>query len=499
MEKKTYSIIIWLSFFFFIILLLVHWRYGHLYLDGGYYVSAGNGVVQGKLPYRDFFFPQGPIYPYFYGVIELITGSSVQSARFISLILSILIFFILVRMLLKHGSYDAASIGAILLSFNSFLAYNLVVEKLNALAGLLLLSGAYFFLKKPYRKNETFALLFFALAVITRYTLLPAGLIVGVWLIWKYRDRYLIIPVSVSLLLVFSISAVFLIKCPEPFLYGIIGVHISAAPGSSYHFGLLTKLGALSQLIEQIPLIIILTLIPGIIISERSIRARLLPNIRENVLWVALIFVTFAHLSANWFHASYQIVILPLWILLLSLVWNRLLVFSGLNFMKKSIIVTLIVGSILTVFAQGRSFMWREKGAIASPFLENVSEVINSLTSPDSIILTDQPLIAFQSDRRLVHGFEGAPFTYTPFWNTTHCQKFSTVNNEMLKQIISSKKPDLLVLTEKSFQIASPGFVVLTKKQTKPIWDIIKSNYKQVKSIEQFGGTADQLIFYLQR
>ncbi|HPB11670.1 MAG TPA: hypothetical protein PLT74_10450, partial [Kiritimatiellia bacterium] len=42
--------------------------FGNLNQDEGWYLYAARAVADGRLTYRDFFFTQGPVMPYLYGL-----------------------------------------------------------------------------------------------------------------------------------------------------------------------------------------------------------------------------------------------------------------------------------------------------------------------------------------------------------------------------------------------------------------------------------------------
>ena len=44
--------------------------FGNLNQDEGWYLYAAQRVAEGAMPYRDFFFTQGPVMPYVYGALE---------------------------------------------------------------------------------------------------------------------------------------------------------------------------------------------------------------------------------------------------------------------------------------------------------------------------------------------------------------------------------------------------------------------------------------------
>jgi len=485
----------------YLALLFLYWRYGYIHLDGGYYVSAGYGVAHGSLPYRDFFFPQGPIYPYVYGLFHFFFGSTVQSTRFLSLLFAVLLFVLVHRVTLKWAGTFAATVAIVLLGLNPFFCYHLVVEKLNALAALFLLGGSILFMLKHNRTILHGSLTLFSLAVTTRYTLLPVLVPVYLWLIWQQRRTplKLVGPFLLQLIIVTGITAPFLIECPDQFLYGIIGVHVSASTGSTYHFGLLNKLAALSQLAKYATLLLFATAPLIISLFFRETRKIVIPGQKELVLWAGLGLISLAHFSANWFHASYQIPLIPLWIMLVSLGLTRLMASLDQTRLWQPVLITLACGGVLTVLAYSPDFIWTSEGAIKSPFLEDVTGEVHRFSGPHDLILTEQPLIAHQAGRKILPGFEGAPFTYTPFWDTARCVQFSTVNDEMLEEILRNHRARLLVLGVEAFRLASPGFVLVEQERFEKTWRLIHSYYQPVAEIPDFAGTGDTLTFYIPR
>jgi hypothetical protein len=291
----------------------------------------------------------------------------------------------------------------------------------------------------------------------------------------------------------------FLVICREQFLYGIIGVHVSAGTDSVYHFGILSRLGALSELIRSVPILVFCTIPVVLALAFREFRSRIIPSGEERAAWVAVGLISLAHLAANWCHASYQIVVLPLWTVLVAVGIGRFLEIPALAAWRKPVVVMLLAGGCFTVLSQGRNFIWYTGQGAASPFLEEVASKVAGLTSSYERILTDQPLIAHQAKRVLTHGFEGAPFTYTPSWDTGKCLRFATVNDEMLRGIIENHLPGMLALTPQSFRMASPGFYFIPEERHGQLWEMIDRHYQPVAKFERFAGTADTLTLYLPR
>ena len=58
--------------------------------DEGYYASAAGLVAAGGHPYRDFFYPQGPILPYIYAPVVTMAGHSLRALRVLSALMGAL-------------------------------------------------------------------------------------------------------------------------------------------------------------------------------------------------------------------------------------------------------------------------------------------------------------------------------------------------------------------------------------------------------------------------
>ncbi len=158
-------------------------------LDEGFYLLASKLVYAGRVPYRDFFFPQAPGLPYVYGLWMLATGASWWSARMLSGLLSMGLGVCLFRHLLALYRQPALAVaGALLYLANAMVLAWHTVAKTYALADLLLF-GAYLqvFAQRdsPSGRRSFGTGLLVALAVDVRLYLAAAAPL----LLWQvYRD-----------------------------------------------------------------------------------------------------------------------------------------------------------------------------------------------------------------------------------------------------------------------------------------------------------------------
>lgn len=58
--------------------------------DEGYYATAARLVADGQTPYKDFFYPQMPYFPYIYAPVYKVVGASIVGLRWLSVVFSVL-------------------------------------------------------------------------------------------------------------------------------------------------------------------------------------------------------------------------------------------------------------------------------------------------------------------------------------------------------------------------------------------------------------------------
>ena len=66
-------------------------------LDEGYYLTSGQFVFNGQLPYRDFFFTQTPLSPYIFGLWLKLVGTGWYQARLLGALCTTAIGWLLFR------------------------------------------------------------------------------------------------------------------------------------------------------------------------------------------------------------------------------------------------------------------------------------------------------------------------------------------------------------------------------------------------------------------
>ena len=127
--------------------------WGSLNQDEGWYLYAAQLVHDGKLPYRDFFFTQGPTMPFVYSVLSPLwrsVGSPLHGllgGRVVTLafgFLAILAAVALVRSLVPAARRGLAGLTVFaMLGCNLYHLYFVTIPKTYALASLFVAAGFY--------------------------------------------------------------------------------------------------------------------------------------------------------------------------------------------------------------------------------------------------------------------------------------------------------------------------------------------------------------------
>jgi len=169
-----------------IAVLSVWW--GAVNQDEGWYLYAARLVGEGKLPYRDFFFTQGPVLPFLYSALPI---HGLLSGRLVTLGFSLaatLMAIAFARQLVSPVRRRAVSIAVFaLLSCNLYHVYFTTIPKTYAVGSLFVMAG-FLLLARGW---NFFAALSFAFASGTRISLVLILGVVGVGLlVTRFRQLH---------------------------------------------------------------------------------------------------------------------------------------------------------------------------------------------------------------------------------------------------------------------------------------------------------------------
>lgn len=479
----------------FILMGLFYAVYGRIFLDAGFYLDAARRVMQGEMPYRDFFYVQGPVYPYVYGLPLQWLGLNVFHARLLSLFWGVLALLLAARTAYRNGGGTTGAVIALAaLATVPAHAYFFTAVKLYALAGFFLMA-AFDVLSRPRPGTARYAAaaVLAILAAATRLTLVPAAVLLILTVIVhsvKYRRTIPWTALVAAGVSAAALSLPFLIADREAVLYNLIGIHTSAASGP-YLFSFAKQIRVLAKLVVFYPLLSIG--FAGIVIAVFKGRLRWKQfGLMDGAMLAVIGTVTAAHLSANWFSMGYQSVLMPLTAAWIGGLLGRSMGFRGIG---RTSLVLAAAAALVAGAAGWRQHVWRfDVSAMRS--LAFIGEVIEKQVPPSRTVAACNAVFALQAHRRPTGAFGGAPFTYTPRWDDATCRRYGGMNNRMIIDLIQRREPGALLFESDSFAVGFPGFYPVPQETQDAIFDAVGMHYQETARLRNLGGGEMRLIMY---
>lgn len=131
------SILVLLLVYFYI--LCVDFRF--LTGDEGYFAYASKNILLNKMPYKDFFFPQAFLYPYFLSAWQYLIGESWQTLRLFSAFIASLVGYLIYDIIrLKRNVLYALLGTAIYITCDLTIAYFTIIKNYSLSVFFILLS-----------------------------------------------------------------------------------------------------------------------------------------------------------------------------------------------------------------------------------------------------------------------------------------------------------------------------------------------------------------------
>ena len=409
---------------------------GGLNQDEGWYLYAANLVSEGQLPYRDFFYTQGPVMPCVYSAFTWVWKMwGVLGARMFTLVIGMvgIVFAVALarRMVADQDRSRVSVVVFLLLGCNLYHLYYLAIPKTYALATLFAMMGFYLIDVANGTRLRDFAVsvmsgLCLALAMGTRISLGAMLCVVGLWLLVSRRRKAFVgfaLGGAVGLALLY---VPFL--CDETARAGIVAAQCyHAARGG---FDLTWVIGSLSRLVRwYLPVFIVLGL----------------GDFRRQRMLLFAVFAVFAvQMCAPFPYEDYQVPVMGL-----------LAVFAAVNFVggncSKSVLMVLGLcfacsfGSPLLEHwsTNGQDRFWTiKKSQFELAQLRQVAKEINAIDPGGSDLLTQDLYLAIETGRKVPKGLEMGPF--------------SMLTDDDWRQLLGSYPCEVAALSGYSFAIEPP-------------------------------------------
>ena len=454
---------------------------GGLNQDEGWYLYAAQLVGEGKMPYRDFAYTQGPLMPLCYSFFAWVWKSwGLLGARLLTLCIGLAAIVFTLALARKVASDSTRTIVPLavflLLGCNLYHLYYIAIPKTYALAGLFVSMG--FFLlalaedgsRRRFAALAGIALAFAAGVRISLGAILP---VVGVALLVRRRWSQVVF---------FAIGALVALLA----IYGPCLLDAGARDGfiaaQRYHASrgggdIVWTVGSLSRLVRwYLPIFILLGM--GFTVKASWI-------VRTLGLAFAAVFAV--QILAPFPYEDYQVPIMSLLAVYAAVKFASSCA-SHIGAVRPALLVLGLsfacsFGSPLlekwTTNAQDR-FWTRKKAKCELAQLRDVASRIEALDPGGKELLTQDLYLAIETGRRVPEGLEMGPF--------------ADLDDAEWKKLLESASCRIAALSGYSFAIEPPVCNERPIEKQMEYWAILKKRYRLVDSEADFGQNATTLL-----
>ena len=481
--------------------------FGGLNQDEGWYLYSAQMVRAGRLPYRDFFFTQGPALPFVYSALTGIWSpasplSGLLGGRVVTFLLGLFATACavgLVRRLVPEDRRGRASLIVFsLLACNLYHVYFTTIPKTYALGSLFVLAG---FLLVSYRSPfAAFAGgLSLAFASGTRISLLLILPVVGITLLVKFREfrwRFLWFGLGGALGLFLTYGLFALDPVSRAALLAAQRYH--AARGGFDPFFSLGSVSRLARGYAALGMVLF-----GVLMTRRPApNEPRLPVEQSTLLWMmglSFAAVFLLQLSAPFPYDDYQVPLMGLLTVLIAswycrrggTAWFAVLAATLVSFTSPLL-------QEWATYAQDR--FWSQKKEMSElAKLREMGRIVNALDPDGKDILTQDLYLAVETGRTVPPGLEMGPFSYFPEMSTEEARAAHVLNRELMGELLDSAPCRLAACSGYTFAIAAPKCTENAFEEQTRLFKLLKRHYERVAIEENFGQNATTLMFLQRR
>ncbi len=499
--------------------------FGGLNHDEGWYLYAAQLVNEGKLPYRDFFFTQGPALPFVYSVLSPVwtaDGSLLHGllgGRFVTLMLGLLATFMAVaitRRLVPENVRSAAGLAIFaLLGCNVYHVYFTTIPKTYALGSLFLLAGflmlAIALERHELKRGLSLKILLLVLSGIsvafasgTRISLVLILAVIGFSLLFRFRTFgwcffFFGIGGVLGLFLAYGLFAL----DPVSLNSLIAAQNYHAARGG---FDPMFSIGSISRLVRAYGALCVVFLSALFItfsVGSRSYVDGKRTVVSHSILWMLVL--SFAavfclQISAPFPYDDYQVPIMGL-LTIPIVVWFFRSTQHPLERVWFVIIVTTLVSFASpllqewTTYKQDR-FWSRKMECTELSKLRSVAKQINRMDPGGKMLLTQDLYLAIEAGRKVPEGFEMGPFSYFPALSTKDAEAVHVMNKERLTGLLESAPCNIVASSGYAFAIEAPLCNEVNADERREFENVILKNYSFAGEVENYGQNETTLRLY---
>lgn len=519
-ENNAKILIFCVTIFFAFFLSLANIILGDLNQDEGWYLYAAKLISAGKIIYRDFAFPQGPVMSLFYSFfISLVNHFGLLGGRALTALIGFLTIFV-----------------------SAFLAYSVAEDKNKVLSALLvfILIGVnvyqsyYFSVVKTYALTSFFLVIgFYALYVAIKnaskfmafvsgfFVILSAGVRASVYFIipiilfafWGTNNKKamsLTLSLILGMIASFSMTVLpFLVLAPENFMFFVFKYHSLRDYGSLFT-ALAFKCGFLSRLVQayfvSVALFISVLILNFPFKNKKDHALKNSPKyVFEKLVWLSILVITVVHFLAPFPYDDYQVFLYPLFVVAVSLFTSPYVSSELCNKFLWIVLLVCIASSFSSPinqdwFIQGRDRIWwlpKDKPPILK--LREVARFIKSLDPKGRLLLTQDPYLAIESGKQLPQGLELGQFSFFPQMSDEEAMERRVLNRNLFEALLKNCDAKVAALSGYAFAISSPSIVPVTEEDRLKFESIVLDRYELIRVIPNFGQASTTLRIFVKK
>ena len=477
--------------------------FGGLNQDEGWYLYSAQMVRAGRLPYRDFFFTQGPALPFVYSALTGIWSpasplSGLLGGRVVTFLLGLFSTACavgLVRRLVPEDRRGRASLIVFaLLACNIYHVYFTTIPKTYALGSLFVMAG--FLLLACRSPFAAFAGgLSLAFATGTRISLILILPVVGVTLLVRFRVfrwRFLWFGLGGALGLFLTYGLFALDPVSRASLLAAQSYHV--ARGGFDPFFALGSVSRLSRGYAALGMVLF-----GVLMTRRPAPTEpRLPIEQSTILWMlglSFAAVFLLQISAPFPYDDYQVPIMGMLTVLISswycrrggAAWFAVLAAGLVSFTAPQL-------QEWTTYAPDR--FWSQKKEMTElAKLRQVGGIINALDPDGTDILTQDLYLAVETGRTVPPGLEMGPFSYFPEMSTEDARAVHVLNRELMGNLLESAPCRVAACSDYAFAISAPQCSETTREEQMGLFRRLKRHYEWgYPPVRNFGQNSTTLL-----
>ena len=496
--------------------------FGNVNQDEGWYLYAARLVAAGKMPYRDFFFTQGPLLPYCYGWLKPLwsthglLGGRILTAVF-GLLSALLAAGLARKAVPKRAAAEAAILAFALTAANLYHAYFTTLPKTYALSALFLLAGFLCLTRAIRKRGSKFSFLsamwaipagcLIALASGTRISLGLALPITALTLLFTWKKTgaaffWFGVGGLAGLLLVYGATFE---QAKEAFLFSQT-FHVSRGGRDLFLIG-----GSCSRIVRAyLPLALLLLFLTlfRLIFPTVCRKAFADPDAdgeeEEDVsgnmaFWPWIWFLNgcgifLLHLLSPHPYDDYQVPVMGLFASA-GAAWFAMIVRNA-NIRSRFCLFWVCAASfasfgsplIQSWFIHGLDRFWVIPKTVPDLVqMRRAAHEIRSLAEDDTTLLTQDLYLAVEAGMTGPHGLEMGPFSYFPNLPDEQAARYHVLNKTGLLALLHEAPCRVAAYSGYGWAIQSPVMDRVPEADRQRFLTLIGQNYDYVSEIPDFG------------